>query len=135
MGYGDDITIRSTPTITSAAKKTYIQFLPGLNITFHIKSRQNNLHSVHSRPCIISNQSGAQNKQYCTTHGNAPKDIGSYLRPKTHIQHTQSHHLSTHSHTISVHTHKHLQIIKVLTATGWDKQKETLMATHKAVIY
>ena len=61
----------------------------------HTKSRQNNLHSVHSRPCRIQEQSGLQNKQYCTTHGNAPKGAGLYLRPKTHIHHTHSHHLST----------------------------------------
>ena len=41
---------------------------------------------------------------------------------------------STHIHNISVHAHKHLQIIKALTATGWGKQKETLMATYKAVM-
>ena len=28
------------------------------------------------------------NTQQCTTHGNAPKGSESYLRPKTHIQHT-----------------------------------------------
>ena len=41
---------------------------------------------------------------------------------------------STHIHNISVQTHKPLQIIKALTATGWGKQKETLMATYKAVM-
>ena len=41
---------------------------------------------------------------------------------------------STHIHTISVHAHKPLQMIKTLTATGWGKQKETLMATYKAVM-
>ena len=30
-----------------------------------------------------------------TTHGNAPNGSGPYLRPKTHIQHTHSQHLST----------------------------------------
>ena len=64
---------------------------------------------------------GARFKQ-STTHGNAPKGSGSYLRPKTHI------------HNISVQAHKPLQIIKALTATGWGKQKETLMATYKAVM-
>ena len=54
----------------------------------HIKPKQNNLHTVHSKPCRIYNQSGPQNKQHCTTHGNA----GSYLRLKTH---TYSQHLST----------------------------------------
>ena len=38
----------------------------------------------------------------------------------------------THIHNISVQAHKPLQIIKALTATGWGKQKETLMATYKA---
>ena len=42
---------------------------------------------------------------------------------------------STHIHNISVHAHKPLQIIKALTATGWGKQKETLMATYKAVMW
>ena len=35
---------------------------------------------------------------------------------------------------ISVHAHKPLQIIKALIATGWGKQKETLMITYKAVM-
>ena len=41
---------------------------------------------------------------------------------------------STHIHNISLHAHKPLQIIKALTATGWGKQKETIMATYKAVM-
>ena len=55
---------------------------------FHTKSRQNNLHSVYAGPFRIYEQSGPYNKQQCTTHGNAPKGSGCYLRPKTHIQHT-----------------------------------------------
>ena len=41
---------------------------------------------------------------------------------------------STHIHNISVQAHKPLQMVKALTATGWGKQKETLMATYKAVM-
>ena len=41
---------------------------------------------------------------------------------------------STHIHTISVQAHKPLQMIKALTATGWGKRKDTLMATYKAVM-
>ena len=41
---------------------------------------------------------------------------------------------NTHIHTISAHVHKPLQIIKVLTATGWGKQKEKLMVTYKVVM-
>ena len=39
----------------------------------------------------------------------------------------------THIHNISVQAHKPLQMIKELMATGWGKQKETLMANYKAV--
>ena len=48
------------------------------------------------------------------------------VETETHIQHTHSQHLST--------SKRALQMIKVLTATGWGKQKETLMATYKAVM-
>ena len=41
---------------------------------------------------------------------------------------------STHIHNISVQAHNPLQMITSPTATGWDKQKETLMATYKAVM-
>ena len=41
---------------------------------------------------------------------------------------------STHIHNISVQSHKPLEMIKTLTATGWGKQKETLMGTYKAVM-
>ena len=55
-----------------------------------------------------------------------PKVLGLTLDP----QHTYS----THIHNISVHAHNPIQIIKALTATGWGKQQETLMATYKAVM-
>ena len=121
MAYADDITITSTHRSTSAAKK-YIQ--PYLQKVF-AWTKQNNFilnHSVHARPCRIYEQSGPKNTQQCTTHGNAPKGSGSYLDPKLP------------STTYSVHAHKPLQIIKALTATGWGKQKEALMATYKAVM-
>ena len=102
MAYADDITITSTHTSMSAAKSTYnhtyIKFLSGQNKT-HIKSSPHNLHSVHAGPLRIYEQYGPNNKQQCTTHGNAPKGSGSYLRPKTHIHHTHPQHLSTRTHT------------------------------------
>ena len=75
MAHTEDITITSAHTSTSAAKK-YIQ--PYLHTVFflvrtnqsHTKSRQNTLNSVHTEPCRIYEQSGPQNKQKCTTHGN-----------------------------------------------------------------
>ena len=68
------------------------------------KSIQNNLHSVHSRPCRIYKQSGPNNKQQSTTSGNAPKG---YLRPKTHIQHTHPQHLSASTQTSTNHKSTH----------------------------
>ena len=67
-----------------------------------------------------------KNKQHCTTIGNAPKGSGPYLRSKLTY--------CTHIHNISVQAHNPLQMIKALRATGWSKQKETLMATYKAVM-
>ena len=55
-----------------------------------------------------------------------PKVLGLTLDPKITY--------STHIHNISVQAHKPLQIINALTATGWGKQKETLMTTYKAVM-
>ena len=55
-----------------------------------------------------------------------PKVLGLTLDPKLTY--------STHIHSISVQAHTPLQMIKALTATGWGKQKETLMATYKVVM-
>ena len=55
-----------------------------------------------------------------------PKVLGITLDPKLTY--------STHTHNISVLAHKPPQITKALTATGWGKQKETRMATYKAVM-
>ena len=102
MAYADDITITSTHTSTSAAKK-YIQ--PYLHKVF-AWTKQNNL-LLNPRPCRIYEQSGPNNKQQSTTHGNAPKGSGSYLRPTTHIQHTHPQHLSTNTHTSTNHKSTH----------------------------
>ena len=113
MAYADDITITSTHTSTSAAKKYIQPYLPTQSFCLDktkqppIKSRQNNLHSVHTRPCRIYEQSGLNNKQQSTTHGNAPKGSGSYLRPKTHIQSTHPQHLSTSTQTSTNHKSTH----------------------------
>ena len=55
-----------------------------------------------------------------------PKVLGLTLDPKLTY--------SIHIHNISVQAHKPLQMIKALTATGWGKQGETLMATYKTVM-
>ena len=55
-----------------------------------------------------------------------PKVLGLALDPKLTC--------STHMHKISVQAHNPLQLMKSLTATGWGKQKEILMASYKAVM-
>ena len=93
---------------------------------YHTKSRQNNLHSVHARPCRVYEQSVP------IIHNNAlpmamhPKVLGLTLDPELTYR--------THPQHLSTHKHKPLQIIKLLPATGWGKQKETLIATYKAVM-
>ena len=59
-----------------------------------------NADSVHTGPCRIYEQSGPNNKQQSTTHGNAPKGSGSYLRPKTYIQHTHPQLLDIYKYVI-----------------------------------
>ena len=131
MAYADDITITSTHTSTSAAKK-YIQ--PYLHKVFAWTKQNNLLLNPDKTTCTLFTPDPAEytsnlgltinNKALpMATH---PKVLGLTLDPKLTY--------STHIHNISVQAHKPLQIIKALTATGWGKQKETLMATYKAVM-
>ena len=76
MAYADDITITSTHTSTSAAKK-YIQ--PYLRKVF-VWTKQNNLIlNPDKTTCTLftpdpaEDTSNLDNKQQCTTHGNTPK--------------------------------------------------------------
>ena len=109
MTYADGVTITSTHTSTSAANK-YIKFLPGQNKTIShlIQTKQLALCSLQTLQNIRA--IWTKNKQYCTTHGNAPNGSGPYLRPKTHIQHTHSQHLSTSTqattHDKSTHSNR-----------------------------
>ena len=91
MVYANDITITSTHTRTSAAKK-YIQLY---------------LHKVYAWT-KHNNYTLNPDKTTCTL-------------------------FTSHIH-ISVLAHTPLQIIKALATRGWDKQKETLMATCNAVM-
>ena len=121
----------STHTSTSAAKK-YIQ--PYLHKVFAWTKQNNLLLNPDKTTCTLFTPDPAEytsnldltinNKALpMATH---PKVLGLTLDPKLTF--------STHIHNISVQAHKPLQIIKALTATGWGKQKETLMATYKAVM-
>ena len=88
MVYADDI------------NKTYIHKVFAWTKQSDTKSRQNNLHSVHTRPCRIYEQSGPKihNKAlFMETH---PKVMGLILDPKLTY--------STHIHNISVQAHEPL---------------------------
>ena len=131
MAYTYDITISSTHTSTSAAKK-YIQ--PYLHKVF-VWTKPNYLTlNPGKTTCTLFTPDPAEYKSNldlkinntAITNCNPPKGSGSYLRPKLTY--------STHIHNISIQAYKSLQMIKALTATGWGKQKETLMATYKAVM-
>ena len=127
MGNADDITITSTHTSTSSAKK-YIQ--PYQHKDFAWTKQNNLILNPDKTTCTLFTPDPAEytsnlDLKY-TTHGNAPKGSGSNLRPKTHIQHTRPQHLSTRTQTSTNHIS--------LPATGWGKQKETLMTTYKAVM-
>ena len=121
MVYADDITITSTHTSTCTAKKyiqPYIKFLPEQNKTTGTLVTPDPAEYTSNLDLPINNHALPM-----ATH---PKVLDHTLNPKLTY--------STHIHNISVHAHKPLQIIKALTATGWGKQKETLMATYKAVM-
>ena len=131
MAYANDITITSTHTSTIAAKK-YIQ--PYIHKVFAWTKQNNLLLNPDKITCTLFTPDPAEytsnldltinNKALpIATH---PKVLGLTLDPKLTY--------STHIHNISVQAHKPLQIIKALTATGWGKQKDTLMATYKAVM-
>ena len=131
MAYADDTTITSTHTSTSAAKK-YIQ--PYLHKVF-AWTKQNNhtlipdkITSTLFTPDPADYKSNLDLKINSTSLPMAthPKVLGLTLDPKLTY--------STHIHNISVQEHKPLQMIKALTATGLGKQKETLLATYKAVM-
>ena len=132
MAYADDITITSTHTSTKSAAKKYIQ--PYLHKVFAWTKQNNLLLNPDKTTCTLFTPDPADytsnldltinNKALpMATH---PKVLGLTLDPKLTY--------STHIHNISVQAHKPLQIIKALTATGWGKQKETLMATYTAVM-
>ena len=131
IAYADDITITSTHTSTSAAKK-YIQ--PYLHKKFAWTKQNNPLLNPDKTTCTLFTPDPAEytSNLGLTINDKAlpmamhPNVLGLTLDPKLTY--------STHIHTIPVQAHKPLQIIKALTATGWGKQKEPLMATYKAVI-
>ena len=108
--------LREWPTTSPSHPQARVQPINTYNhtyIQFFTWTKQNNLiynpelHSVHAGPCRIYEQCGPDNEQLSTTHSNALKGFGSYLRVKTHIQHTHPQHLSTRIHISTNHKNTH----------------------------
>ena len=131
MSYADNITITSTHRSTSAAKKC-IQ--PYIDNVFAWTKHNNITLNPDETTCTLFTPDPTEYKSNIDVKINNaalplathPNVLGLTLAPKLTY--------STHIHHITVHAHRPLQIIKPLTVTGWDKQKETLMATYKAVV-
>ena len=131
MACTDDITITSTHTSMSAAKK-YIQ--PYIHKVF-AGTKQNNLTlNTDKTTCTLFTPGPAEWKSNLDLKiqntalpmAMHPTVLGLTLDPKLTY--------STHIDNISIQAYNPLHMIKALTATGWGKQKETLMATYKAVM-
>ena len=129
MVYAEDIT--STHTSTSAAKN-YIQ--PYIHNVLAWKKLNNLTLNPNKTTCTLFTPDPAEYKSNLdlkinntalpiATH---PTVLGITLDLKLIY--------STYIHNISVQAQKPLQMIKAITATGFGKQKETLMATYKAVM-
>ena len=132
MAYADGVTITSTHTSTSAAKK-YI--LPYLHQVF-VWTKQKNLTLIPDKTtCTLFTPDPAEYKSNQDLKINNttlrmvahPKVLGITLDPILTY--------STHIHNISEQAFKPLQIIKPFTARRWGKQKETLMSAYKALDY
>ena len=101
MAYADDITITSTQARVQPRNiynHTYRKFLPGQN-NLILNPDKTTCILFTSDPAEYTSNLDLKNTQQCTTHGNAPIGSGSYLRHKTHIQHTHPQHLSTRTQT------------------------------------
>ena len=111
----------------NTSNHTYIQFLPG--------QKQNNITlNPDKTTCTLFTLDHAEYKSNLDLTVNS-KTLPMAMHPTVMcLTVDPTHTCSTHIHTISVQTHKPLQMIKALTATGWGKQNETLMATYKAVM-
>ena len=61
-------------------------------------------------------------------------DFNISVRAHTTSQYKHTHHLSTSTQVTITYQYKPLKMIKARTTTMWGKQKETLIATYKAVV-
>ena len=131
MAYADDITITYTHTSTSVAK-IYIQ--PYLHTVF-AWTKQNNLTlNPDKTTCTLFTPDNAEyNSNLDLKLNNTALPMATYSKVLC-LTFNPILTYNTHIHNISVQAHKPLQLIKILTATGWGKQNKTLIATYNAVL-
>ena len=83
------------------------------------------MHSLHTRPSRIQHTTWTTNRQHHTPYEYQPKILGLTLDPKLTY--------NNHIEITTTKARKTIQIIKALTSTTWGKQKETIIATYKAI--
>ena len=105
---------------------TYIKLLPGQQQNFTLNPDKTTWTLFTPDPAEYKSNMDLKINNTALCMSTHPKVLGLTLDPKLTY--------STHIHNISVQAHKPLQMIKALTATGWGRQKETLMATYNAVM-
>ena len=131
MLYADAITISSTHTSMSAARK-YIQ--PYLHKVYDWTQHNNLIINPDKTTCTLFTPDSAEYNSNLGLNINNkalpmalhPKVLGLTLDPKLTY--------SAHIQNTATHAHKPLQVINALIGTTWGKQKETLVATYKAVM-
>ena len=131
MLYADDITMTSTHTSMSAARK-YIQ--PYLHKVYDWTQHNNLIINPDKTTCTLFTPDPAEYNSNLGLNINNKalpmalhhRVLGPTLDPKLIY--------NTHIKNIATHAQKPLQVIKALTSTTWGKQKETLVATYKAVM-
>ena len=131
MLYADDITITFTHTSMSAARK-YIQ--PYLHKVYDWTQHNNLIINPDKTTCTLFTPDPAEYNSNLGLNINN-KALPMALHPKV-LDLTLDPKLTYNAHiqNIATHAQKPLQVIKALTGTTWGKQKETLVATYKAVM-
>ena len=129
--YADDITITSRHTSMSAARK-YIQ--PYLHKVYDWTQHNNLIINPDKTTCTLFTPDPAEYNSNLGLNINN-KALPMALHPKV-LDLTLDPKLTYNAHiqNIATHAQKPLQVIKALTGTTWGKQKETLVATYKAVM-
>ena len=126
--YADDITITSTHTSMSAARK-YMQ--PYLHKVYDWTKHNNLIINPDKTTCTLFTPDPAEYNSNLGLNINN-KALPVALHHKVFLDPKLTYNCCIQN--IATHAHKSLQVIKALTGTTWSKQKKMLVATYKAVM-